>query len=97
MTFDPTISVGNILTLFTVGAGVFWFLASLRSDLQVVVTRVGHFETTLQDGITKIGDALLQIARQDERLRAVEAVAHKKGAAARRAPTKARRRTRNGS
>ena len=81
--FDTTMNWSTILTILISATGVMGFLWSIRTDVGVLVERmkgftesvgslslrVGQFEAQL----SKISEALVAIARQDERLNSLEA------------------------
>lgn len=68
MIIDWTISVGNILTLAAFVAAGIAIIVAVRRDVAVLSTRM----IPLESAITRLSDILEKIARQDERLKAVE-------------------------
>lgn len=78
MNFDLTVNLGHLLTIVTVAAGGLWFLSSFRTDIQVIVTRIGQFDAQLgnlderlnrlAESLSKVGEVLVELARQKERL-----------------------------
>jgi hypothetical protein len=66
MTFSPTIDVGNLLTLLGMAVAVFWFAAKMSGDIRILATEVSALKLT----VSKFGDAIITLARQDERLTA---------------------------
>lgn len=74
--FDYSVNLGNLLALITAAAGAFWFFAQLRTDLQVLVTRIGQFDHEMRNfdaRLDKLAEALVQMVRQEERQNAFEA------------------------
>ncbi len=66
--FDRTITYGHILTAISfVVAGTAAFFG-MKAELQNVDQRVARIEATLQ----QLADVVVQTARQDERLNAIE-------------------------
>jgi len=66
--FDRTITYGHILTAISfVIAGTAAFFG-IKAELQNVDQRVARIEATLQ----QLADVVVQTARQDERLNAIE-------------------------
>jgi hypothetical protein len=66
--FDPTINYGHILTAISfiiAGAGAYY---GMRAELHNVDQRVAKIEATLQ----QLANVVVQTARQDERLNAME-------------------------
>lgn len=66
--FDRTITYGHILTaisFITAGAAAFF---GMKAELQNVDQRVAKIEATLQ----QLASVVVQTARQDERLNAIE-------------------------
>lgn len=66
MTFTPTVDVGNLLTLLGMAATIFWFVAKMTTDIKLLIAEVA----AIKIDVAKFGDALITIARQDERLAA---------------------------
>ena len=66
--FDRTITYGHILTAISfIVAGTAAFFG-MKAELQNVDQRVARIEATLQ----QLADVVVQTARQDERLNAIE-------------------------
>jgi hypothetical protein len=66
--FDPTINYGHILTAVSfIVAGTAAFFG-MKVELQNLDQRVAKIETTLQ----QLANVVVQTARQDERLNAIE-------------------------
>jgi len=66
--FDPTINYGHILTAISfIIAGTAAFFG-MKAELQNVDQRVAKIEMTLQ----QLANVVVQTARQDERLNAIE-------------------------
>lgn len=75
MTFDPTITLGTVLTLAGFILGGMAFVYAIRSDVAQLGTRESQFRErldALETEFKKMTDVLVQIARQDERMRAHE-------------------------
>lgn len=64
--FDWTITAGNIATVLTMFAGGVVFIVTLRADLITIGRRLERVES----GMSQITDALIQLAKQEERLNA---------------------------
>ena len=80
--FDATFNWGTILTILFSATGVMGFLWSIRTDLSVLVERMKHFDDSVsalasrvgqfEAQLSKISETLVAVARQDERLNALE-------------------------
>lgn len=68
MIFEWKISIGNLVSLMSVLVGGLLFVFTIKADLQVITVRVAQIESTN----SKIGDVLITLARQDERLSTIE-------------------------
>lgn len=68
MVFDWTISLGNVLTLVGFVGGGIAFIYAVRRDVDVLTARLKPLETA----IGELTEALTVIARQDERVKALE-------------------------
>ena len=68
MSIDWTINVGHIITAGGLALGAMGIIWALRSDVQVLATRIGSIEIQ----ILKVADVLVHIGRQDERLKSHE-------------------------
>lgn len=63
MAFDPTISLGSLLTAVSVALGAIAFIWTMKSDIKGLDGRVGRIEET----IAKVTETLVQLARQEAR------------------------------
>lgn len=68
MTFSPTIDVGNLLTLLGMAVTIFWFVARLAADIRMLARETTELKVT----VAKFADAMITIARQDERMAAAD-------------------------
>jgi hypothetical protein len=68
MTFDSTVNLGQVITLFGFLAGGVVAFVSMRADLSAQARRLAFVEMEMR----KQTDILVEFARQDERLRAFE-------------------------
>lgn len=76
--FDPSVNLGNLITIVSVAVGGIWFLSNFRTDISVIVQRLTQFDIEMKnldqrlaklgDSMDKLGDILVKIARQEERL-----------------------------
>jgi hypothetical protein len=75
--FDPTINYGHVLMVssFLLAAASAYY--GMRAELQNVDLRVAKIESTLQ----QVANVLVQSARQDEKVIAIERPARSTGAA----------------
>jgi len=64
MIFDGTISLGNILTIVSIAATGFAFIMTMKGDVKLLSARLDKVDAIM----SKVTDALIQIARQEERL-----------------------------
>ena len=82
MAIDPTVSVGNLLTLVTSIAAFAIFLMTFRTDIQVLITRIAQIDKEMAGmreeirAITmttdRIGTVLIEMATTRTRLDAQE-------------------------
>lgn len=73
MTFDPTITLGSVLTLAGFVLGGIAFVYAIRSDVVKIGVRESQFRerlAALESDLKKMTDLLVAIARQDERMKA---------------------------
>ncbi len=68
MTFDLSVNLGQMITLFGFLAGGIGAFVSTRADLSAQARRLSFVESEMR----KQTDILVEFARQDERLRAFE-------------------------
>ena len=64
MSFDTSITLGNVLTIFAMGASVYFFIMTMRGDLRVLGQRL----TSVEVGMSQVTLALVQLAKQEARL-----------------------------
>lgn len=69
VTFDPTITLGHVLELCIVGVGALGLVYGLKHEVGSVKEDVQE----LREDMEKITDVLTTLARQDERLKSLEA------------------------
>jgi hypothetical protein len=62
--FDFTITLGNALTIVTMGVTGLGFVWTMKAEIKVLVQRLDNVEGAM----AKITDALIQLARQEVRL-----------------------------
>lgn len=62
--FDSTITLGNVLTIVTMGVAGFGFVWTMKSDIKVLLQRLDKVEGAM----AKLTEALVQLARQEVRL-----------------------------
>lgn len=72
MTVDWTISLGAILQIVSVLGGGLLVLAAIRIDVRNLKSDV----TDMKNELKKVGDVLVAMARQDERLKSLERQVH---------------------
>lgn len=68
MTFDWTITLGNLLTVAGFLGGGIFFMIAIRRDVDILSTRLAP----LEKAVLKLTDILVQLGRQSERLNALE-------------------------
>lgn len=78
MTFDPTLSLGNLLTILVMGVGGLFFLTSMKAQVEVLIERLRNYEEIfktvhvrldkIEFSITAISALLTKSAVQEERL-----------------------------
>lgn len=68
MTFDWTISLGNIITIFGFALSGLIAAAMLKSDVRMLGQRMG----ALEKDVDNIANVIVQIARQEERLSSID-------------------------
>ena len=68
MQFDWTVNLGNILTVGSFVAGGVLFIMTIRDDAKITARRLESVELEL----ARISQAIVDIARQDERMKAME-------------------------
>jgi hypothetical protein len=68
ITFDPSISAGTILTFIGFVVGGLGVVYTMRAEVRGLLARMVDVEVELR----KMSDVLVAIARQDERLNAVD-------------------------
>lgn len=66
--FDPTITLGNAISVAGFIAGSILCVAAVRRDVAILATRL----TPLEGAVAKMLELLQAVSRQDERLKAVE-------------------------
>lgn len=64
MVFDASITLGNVLTMISIVGAGFVFVMTMHSNLTALGDRVGRVEGVMQ----QVTSALIQIAKQEERL-----------------------------
>lgn len=64
MSFDTTITLGNVLTMITMGGSVYFFIMTMKSDLRLLSARL----TSVEVNMTQVTVALVQLAKQEARL-----------------------------
>lgn len=62
--FDGSVTLGNILTIISIVGAGFVFVMTMRADLSALGLRVEKVEGIM----SKVIDALIQLAKQEERL-----------------------------
>lgn len=82
MTFDPSISLGNILSVLVLVLGGMSVLWSMKGDLRLMAEQIRVLQTEKEDWASRFNRleaemrnmelSLGQLARQDERLKAME-------------------------
>jgi hypothetical protein len=74
-TLDYTVSIGNLLTTFTVVSSVIALLYSMKGDITVVKHDIRYLQSglkSLTEAFTQLGKVLTQVAVQDQRLNMME-------------------------
>ena len=64
VTFDTTITLGNLLTIAAMAASVYFFIMTMKADLRVMSQRL----TSVEIGMSQVTLALVQLAKQEARL-----------------------------
>ena len=62
--FDTTITLGNILTILTMGGSVYFFIMTMKADLRLMSQRL----TSVEVNMSQVTLALVQLAKQEARL-----------------------------
>jgi len=73
MVFDPSITVGNILTILALATSAFIFMYRLEGKLLLVATKQSDFNARLEkidNELEKLTQVAIEMARQDERISA---------------------------
>jgi DNA repair ATPase RecN len=83
---DFSISIGNIITIFTVVGSVMALMYSMKGDITIVKHDVHYLQQShkaLTEAFAQLGKVLTQVAVQDQRINMVEKrldeLAHGKG------------------
>ncbi len=75
MTFDATITIGNIMEILAICGGGFLVVVRQGGDLRVIKTDMAHMKSTistLTNAFDKLGTILTQVAVQDTRISGLE-------------------------
>ena len=64
MSFDTTITLGNLLTIVAMAGSVYFFIMTMRGDLRVLSQRL----TSVEVGMSQVTIALVQLAQVGARL-----------------------------
>lgn len=71
--FDWTINVGNLLTLFGIVLGAIIMVLGLRGKVDLLTAGLGNLQENLaklEKDVDRIGEIMLRLVRQEERLSA---------------------------
>jgi hypothetical protein len=74
-TFDYSISIGNLLTTFTVVSSIIALLYSMKGDISIVKHDIRYLQSShksLTEAFTQLGKVLTQVAVQDQRINMME-------------------------
>lgn len=72
---DPTVNLGNLLTIGAIATGAFGFVWALKGDTRVLAERLSAQDRLLesmQAEIKQFGAVLVQVATQSVRIQAIE-------------------------
>lgn len=72
---DYTISLGNIITIFTVVGSVMALLYSMKGDITIVKHDIHYLQEShraLTEAFAQLGRVLTQVAVQDQRINMLE-------------------------
>jgi hypothetical protein len=75
MSFNPTIDIGDVVKFVSLLLGAFWFVSKMSGRLDMVTAEIKALENIVKGQTTELAEfskALLQLARQDERLNAMD-------------------------
>ncbi len=75
MSFDATITIGNLLEIIAILGGGFLVVVRMGGDIRVMKVDMAHLKetvTTLTAAFDRLGTILTQVAVQDARLVALE-------------------------
>lgn len=73
--FENSISLGNILTIFSVVGSVIALLYSMKGDITIVKHDIHYLQEShkaLTEAFTQLGRVLTQVAVQDQRINMLE-------------------------
>jgi len=73
--FDPSVSVGNILTILAVVGSVITLVYNMKNDIVIVKNDIFHLQKSqeaLAEAFAQLGKILTQVAVQDSRLNMIE-------------------------
>lgn len=73
--FENSISLGNILTIFSVVGSVIALLYSMKGDITIVKHDIYYLQEShksLTEAFTQLGRILTQVAVQDQRINMLE-------------------------
>lgn len=83
---EPTITLGNLLTIFSVVGSVFAFIWTMKSDIGIVKRDIDYLQQShkaLTEAFNQLGKILTQVAVQDQRInmleKRVDELSHGKG------------------
>lgn len=83
---ENTITLGNLLTIFSVFGSVATFIWSMKSDIGIVKRDIDYLQQShkaLTEAFNQLGKILTQVAVQDQRInmleKRVEELSHGKG------------------
>lgn len=83
---EYTVSIGNIMTIFSVVGSVMALMYSMKGDITVVKHDIHYLQEShkaLTEAFTQLGKVLTQVAVQDQRInmfeKRLDEIAHGKG------------------
>lgn len=75
MSFNPTIDIGDVIKFVTMLASALWFISKMSGRLDLVTSEIKALKDIVavqSQQMAKFAEALIDIARQDERLDALD-------------------------
>lgn len=72
---EPTVSLGNILTIITVVGAVMTFIWNMKGDINIVKNDVRYLQDSqkaLTEAFSQLGKILTAVAVQDTRINMIE-------------------------